>query len=867
MLPLPLSPPGKVKADSWLLHQARLLADNITKDMEKLSPDCRSEGDNRSGWLGGTGESWERGTYYVRGLVSLAYVLDDAELKAQAQKWIDWTLQSQTEDGCFGPYASDPEKFDYWALMPMLMALETYADATGDERVLPFLKKYFDWQYRNLKKNPLKDWAIARGGDNIFAVYWYMEKTGDRSYEKLCNLLFSQTQDWSKNYVDDAWNSSQHIVNIHESFKLYPIMYALTGEEKYLDIYYKGIENLFISCGRADGMSNGDELSRGIFATYGSETCAVAERMLSDEIALMLLRDPSIADHLEYITYNTLPQQLLPDGKGQVYFTVENQIDASLGAHGFTSDGGDRSVYGAPGGFPCCVHNYQMSWPMFISSMWMATSDKGLVAAAYGPCNVSAVVGDGTNITLTETTNYPYENTVKLTVSADKADTYPLYIRIPEWCDTAKAPIIKINGTVIEGEWTSGKYYRIEKQWLDGDTVEMEFPRKITLEYGDNNSVSVRYGGVLFAMALKEDTVSSTYNPYGWARSINRNAYTSYYITTKDKWNAVLTDIDFSAPENTFSLSMGEITSDMEYRQSDAPMKMTAVARLMPSWVRRSDNFASSVPACPVSAEKLDGEEFTVTLIPYAFTRMRITMIPWTGADVIHTPVLENGSFVYENVILSTDIRDNKDLCSTDMNCNIEFLGTASSDMTFSVSVNGGDIGTVTLKAGESKAVMAQVLSNSARNKIVLTPTDGTAIPEGFSVSLNIVELDRASMRYEAEDGKLSGGAHSMGSHVAGIDKTGDGFSIEITVPKDGTYTVRAFYCAALGDATHTLTLNGSSVGQLLYSKSDSGWGSFLASRYAEIKVELTAGDHVIALMRTDADTGFAEIDAIEIIN
>jgi hypothetical protein len=110
-------PLGQVKAESWLKNQLLLQAEQVTKQFEKLSPDCKSEGDNRSGWLGGTGENWERGTYYTRGLIASAYVLDDPDMKAQAQKWIDWTLQSQVESGafgsqrhgrCFGRYSHQP---------------------------------------------------------------------------------------------------------------------------------------------------------------------------------------------------------------------------------------------------------------------------------------------------------------------------------------------------------------------------------------------------------------------------------------------------------------------------------------------------------------------------------------------------------------------------------------------------------------------------------------------------------------------------------------------------------------------------------------------------------------------------------------
>ena len=292
---------GQVQATSWLKNQLLLQAEQVTKQFETLSPDCKSEGDNRSGWLGGTGENWERGTYYTRGLIASAYVLDDDDMKAQAQKWIDWTLQSQVESGAFGPLANDPDKLDYWPLMPMLMALELYHDATEDPRVIPFLQNYFAWEAEALKTKKLTSWARVRGGDNIFAVLWLYEKTGDKSLLDLCKLLYEQTFDWEQVYGEEAWLGTYHIVNAQQSFKIFPVMYAVTGDEHYLEVYYKGIENIYMASGRQDGMSNGDEMSRGIDALYGNETCAVVERMLCDEIALYLLRDATVADHLELI--------------------------------------------------------------------------------------------------------------------------------------------------------------------------------------------------------------------------------------------------------------------------------------------------------------------------------------------------------------------------------------------------------------------------------------------------------------------------------------------------------------------------------------------------------------------------------------
>ena len=76
----------------------------------------------RNGWLGGDGDQWERGPYWIDGLLPLAYILDDRELKQKVQPWIEWALKSQREDGFFGPakdYAPEPglqrdNSADWW---------------------------------------------------------------------------------------------------------------------------------------------------------------------------------------------------------------------------------------------------------------------------------------------------------------------------------------------------------------------------------------------------------------------------------------------------------------------------------------------------------------------------------------------------------------------------------------------------------------------------------------------------------------------------------------------------------------------------------------------------------------------------------
>ena len=137
-----LLPLGAIKPRGWLRTQLRDSSRRPGGHLDEFWPDVG----HNSAWLGGDGEGWERGPYFLDGLVPLAYLLEDPRLIAKTKPWIEWTLTHQDPDGGIGP----PKNTDWWPNMMMLKVLTQYHEATGDPRVMPFMTRYFAYHVAEL---------------------------------------------------------------------------------------------------------------------------------------------------------------------------------------------------------------------------------------------------------------------------------------------------------------------------------------------------------------------------------------------------------------------------------------------------------------------------------------------------------------------------------------------------------------------------------------------------------------------------------------------------------------------------------------------------------------------------------------------
>lgn len=432
-------PLGSVRPQGWLLKQCELQRDGLTGNAEILYPNDLG---TNSGWLGGTGESWERGPYYYKGLVALAYTLNDPGLKQKAQKWMDWLLDHQRPDGYIGPASNG----DWWPRMVATYALKDYYEATGDPRVPTVLSNYFHYMLTNLPSRPLNDWGKARAGDEMDVALWLYNRTGDTNLLSLVQLLHKQAYDWpdiftSNNFVLYGKDfQPKHNVNVEEALKMPAVYYQLSQQYSDQNAVSLGIDNLMRENALSFGINSGTEFLSGDASVQGVELCAIVEAMLSLETAVRISGDSLLADRLETISFNALPAALANNIKGIEYYTLPNNVIAIYGNHGYDEDYANGTVPGPYSGYPCCRYNFHMGWPKYVQNSWAATRDGGLALIAYGPTVVNAMAG-GTQVQITEDTAYPFEERIRLNVALTNSATFPLVVRIPAWCSNATVTV------------------------------------------------------------------------------------------------------------------------------------------------------------------------------------------------------------------------------------------------------------------------------------------------------------------------------------------------------------------------------------------------------------------------------------------
>jgi DUF1680 family protein len=622
-------PLGSIQPQGWLREMLIRQKNGATGHLDELYPLVMN---HRNGWLGGDGDQWERGPYWLDGLLPLAYILQDTALIAKVNPWVEWAINSQQPDGYFGPskdYGPEPglqrdNSHDWWPKMVMLKVLQQYYSATGDKRVITLMTRYFRYQLKELPAKPLDHWSFwarYRAGDNLLVVYWLYNITHEPFLLQLGDLLHQQSFDFTNAFLHTdmlATAGSIHAVNLAQGMKEPAVYYQHHPEKKYLDALKKGFEDLRKFNGMAHGLYGGDEALHGNNPTQGSEFCSAVEMMYTLETALEITGDVAYADRLEKIAFNALPTQATDDFMGRQYFQQANQVMLSRHIRNFdVNHHGTDVCFGLLTGYPCCTSNMHQGWPKFTQNLWYATPDKGLAALVYAPSEIKASVANGIPVSFKEETNYPFEETIRFTLSADKKVSFPLHLRIPAWC---KKGAVKINGKLWQ-EPTANTIVKISREWQPGDVVELTLPMHIFRNSWYENAVSVERGPLTYALKIGQTSkvIKNDKDPIDYG-----DTYEEIYPTTP--WNYGLIEMPENKLTENYHVEKRPVAL-YPWNPENAPLAIKAKAVRIPSWGLYNES-AGPIPFSYIFQMEVAKEEEEIVLIPYGCSNLRVSQFP-----------------------------------------------------------------------------------------------------------------------------------------------------------------------------------------------------------------------------------------------
>jgi hypothetical protein len=659
-------PPGCVEPAGWLRDWCLAARDGYTGHMDEYddefkrawAPDHKMTGEGLFWYKGGW--PYEGGGYWFDGMARLGFALHDEALIQQTTRRLHAVSDHMTTNSLLFLWWLDRnnpedrkavnaalEGWPLWACGLLGRAMSGYYAGSGDKQILEALEKAYGQDpdcLRSIRGSMSNPWpaydtycwsgnpGVARALDAMFKSEGGALLPSLSRYRKAPDLKPGAT-------VDNA-----HVVEFIEGTTPWAVGYLWTGDARYLQAAVGWHDLLERVAMQPYGVPVADEWYGPTGAFRGSETCDVAGYVWSQISLLQVTGEGRMADRIERAFFNAGPATVSRDFKSHVYFQSPNRF-ANMSPdfpHGPRAEGGTYQSKHSP---LCCTAALNRVVPWFVTHMWMAGYDNGLAAVCYGPCKVTALVADHVPVVIACRTDYPFNETIEMTVQPGREAVFPLDFHIPAWC---AAPALSVNGAAMAVEPNARGFARINRSWKPGDTVRLHLPMTASVQRGrdaasgppyngehhptsvtipDKDSTrgvpyaSVSYGPLLFALPIADTTNPNTADPSA-------------------RWQFAL---DVQNPGLTVERAAMPARWDWPLK---SPLKLRA-NMVEIAW--NPDPKAPRLPLLPVRPSK---SAEPVTLVPYGCTKFHISMFPVTAEPEVKPSAIRRILFLGNSITL-----------------------------------------------------------------------------------------------------------------------------------------------------------------------------------------------------------------------
>jgi hypothetical protein len=630
---LPL-PPGAVEPAGWLRDWAQAAREGITGHLDEWH---RTFGD---GWKGipiqapgasadGTGWPIEQSAYWLDGALRLGFILHDEALIKKIRARLDPVVEGVAKAPAgtsfiYWKSAYKPQGFDGWAHSQMGRALVALYDATREPRVLEALVKVYA-EYPVNMGGPRADFGDVSGLCNLDPMLETYSFSGDR---RILDRALQAVAQAEPTKAFEAWSEGRfapgHVVIFYENIRLPAVVYPWSGAPRHLQATLNAFKWLDKHHQLPYGVASGEEFASGVGAFRKTETCDVTAMLLSASWMYRIQGAGDWGDRLERAFYNAGAAPVARDFKSMCYYQSPNRLRSdSLPCEQPNCPGPPNTRFTPLGcsNVLCCVGALNRIIPNFVINMWSATHDHGLAAALYGPCMVSALVGEGVPVKVAAITDYPFGETIRLKVEPKNKVKFPLYLRIPGWC---QAPRISVNGANLKVLADARRFVKLERQWSGGDMVELRLPmtpralRGYEMEFPSANRGYFKFEPAALFEPRRLPYASVLCGPLLFALPIPD---LDPNTPAKDaRWQYAL-DTEAARHDAALTVERKPMPAHWDW-PLDAPVLVRAPVRAF-DW---QPTDAQALPDKPVAGTASE----TVRLVPYGCTKFRISMFPVT---------------------------------------------------------------------------------------------------------------------------------------------------------------------------------------------------------------------------------------------
>ena len=216
-----------------------------------------------------------------------------------------------------------------------------------------------------------------------------------------------------------------------------------------------------------------------------AETCANIGSMMWGQRMNLLNGDAEYIDTVETALYNSVISGVNFDGDK---FFYQNPMSSNGDQ--------DRSAWF---GCACCPPNLMRTVTSLGGYIYTHDTDSITVNLYIGN-QADITVGDQT-IGLNMETQMPWYGTSEITV--ENSGDFALRLRVPAWAD--KENSVKVNGEAVDAKPDESGYIVIDREWAEGDKVEIDFPMETEAYHSDERVTSnaglaaVKRGPVVYA--------------------------------------------------------------------------------------------------------------------------------------------------------------------------------------------------------------------------------------------------------------------------------------------------------------------------------------------------------------------------------